>query len=111
MAQRRVYQCHHDLYENFPSVGNILDPEFQIEEAFRNVMFWFCNPCDVKIKTNRFQQFGHTSVEIKFRMVNIFHVTVFQIWFISLSRRSQGYQFLSPYFIDYFGDEPLLVEI
>ena len=23
-----------------------------------------CNPCDVKVKTNRFQQFGHTSVDI-----------------------------------------------
>lgn len=62
-----IYRCHHDLYENFPSVGNILDPEFQIEEAFRKCdVFGFCNPCDVKIKTNRFQQFGHTSVEIKF---------------------------------------------
>src|SRR3989338_4982210 len=30
---------------------------------------WFghCNPCDIKVKTNRFQQFGHSSVEIKFK--------------------------------------------
>jgi hypothetical protein len=26
--------------------------------------FGDCNPCDVKIKTNRFQEYGHTSVEI-----------------------------------------------
>ena len=62
-----VYRCHHDLYENFPSIGSILNPDFQIEDEFRQCdVFGYCNPCDVKVKTNRFQQFGHTSVEIKF---------------------------------------------
>ncbi len=61
-----VYRCHSDLYEGRVSVGNILDENFEIEDKFRECnVFGHCNPCDVKIKTNRFQQFGHTSVEIK----------------------------------------------
>ncbi len=61
-----VYRCHSDLYEGRTPVGNITDPEFRIEDVFRicNV-FGHCNPCDIKVKTNRFQEFGHTSVEIK----------------------------------------------
>ena len=62
-----VYRCHSDLYEGRKSIGNILDEDFEIEEKFRECnVFGHCNPCDVKVKTNRFQQFGHTSVEIKF---------------------------------------------
>ena len=39
--------------------------EKKIEE-FRPCEFYGdCNPCDVKVKTNRFQIFGHTSVEMK----------------------------------------------
>lgn len=61
-----VYRCHSDLYEGRAPVGNIIDPEFQIEEVFRVCdYFGHCNPCDIKVTTNRFQQFGHTSVEIK----------------------------------------------
>jgi hypothetical protein len=61
-----IYRCHSDLYEGRAPVGNILDPAFQIQEVFRLCdYFGHCNPCDVKLKTNRFQQFGHTSVEIK----------------------------------------------
>ena len=62
-----VFRCHGDLYEGRPPIGHILDEDFQIEDIFRPCdAFGRCNPCDVKIKTNRFQQFGHTSVEIKF---------------------------------------------
>ncbi|MBD3264049.1 MAG: radical SAM protein [Candidatus Omnitrophica bacterium] len=61
-----VYGCHHDLYSDSPPVGNLLDPDFQIRDTFRECYkFGSCNPCDVKVKTNRFQIFGHTSVEIK----------------------------------------------
>ena len=60
-----VYRCHHDLYEGFPSIGNLIDGAFQIQDIFRPCeVYGFCNPCDVKVKTNRFQQYGHTSVEI-----------------------------------------------
>ena len=61
-----VYRCHSDLYEGRPPVGNLIDPKFDIEDVFRVChVFGHCNPCDIKVKTNRFQQWGHTSVEIK----------------------------------------------
>ncbi|MCX5705913.1 MAG: radical SAM protein [Candidatus Omnitrophica bacterium] len=61
-----VFRCHHDLYKSFAATGNLLDPEIAISNNFREcVEFGDCNPCDIKIKTNRFQVFGHTSVEIK----------------------------------------------
>lgn len=35
-------------------------------EKFRPCEFYGnCNPCDVKVKTDRFQVFGHTSCEIQ----------------------------------------------
>ncbi len=62
-----IYRCTADIYEGRQPIGHILDPDFQIEDKFRPCS-WFghCNPCDVKIKTNRFQKFGHSSVEILF---------------------------------------------
>jgi MoaA/NifB/PqqE/SkfB family radical SAM enzyme len=61
-----VFRCHHDLYKGFPSIGNLLDDHFVIEDIFRECNeFGDCNPCDIKTKTNRFQIYGHTSVEIK----------------------------------------------
>ena len=60
-----VYRCHHDLYQGFEPVGDIKDAAFRIEDIFRPcAVYGFCNQCDVKLKTNRFQKFGHTSVEI-----------------------------------------------
>ena len=62
-----IHRCHSDLYAGRTPVGNLPDPAFRINEDFRSCeYFGCCNPCDVKTKTNRFQQFGHTSVEIKF---------------------------------------------
>jgi len=62
-----VYRCHHDLYEGFEPIGHILDPDFRMSSRLRTCdCYGHCNPCDVKIKTNRLQQFGHTSVTIKF---------------------------------------------
>jgi len=62
-----IYKCHSDLYERRAPIGHILDPEFQIEDIFRECSWYgHCNPCDIKVKTNRFQIYGHTSVEIKF---------------------------------------------
>lgn len=61
-----IYRCHHDLYKDFPPIGNLLDPDFEIEDIFRECnQFGDCNPCDIKIKTDRFQVFGYTAVEIK----------------------------------------------
>ncbi|MDD2653684.1 MAG: 4Fe-4S cluster-binding domain-containing protein [Candidatus Omnitrophica bacterium] len=61
-----VYRCHADLYENRQPIGNLLDENFKIEDIPRRCNFFgHCNPCDVKVKTNRFQEFGHTSVNIE----------------------------------------------
>lgn len=61
-----VFRCHSDLYEGRPPVGNFIDPDFDIQDIFRVCdVFGHCNPCDIKVKTNRLQEFGHTSVEIK----------------------------------------------
>jgi len=60
-----IYRCTADIYEGRQPIGHILDPDFQIEDKFRQCgWFGHCNPCDVKIKTNRLQRFGHSSVEI-----------------------------------------------
>lgn len=62
-----VYRCHGDLYEGRDSVGSILDPQFAVEDSYRSCRhFGRCNPCDVKVKTDRFQHFGHTSVDVIF---------------------------------------------
>ena len=64
----QIFRCHADLYHGRAPIAHILDPEFSEEslEVFRSCQsFGDCNPCDVKVKTNRFQIFGHTSVEIR----------------------------------------------
>lgn len=63
-----VYRCHSELYLGRNPIAHILDEDFTIEtmDKFRECYFYGdCNPCDVKVKTNRFQIFGHTSVEIR----------------------------------------------
>ena len=63
-----VYKCHADLYKGRNPFAHILDDDFNEDmiEEFRPCDFYGdCNPCDVKVKTNRFQVFGHTSVEIR----------------------------------------------
>lgn len=61
-----VYRCHSDLYESRTPIGSILDSQFQIKDIYRPCyVFGHCNPCDIKVKTNRFQEFGHTSVDIQ----------------------------------------------
>jgi len=61
-----VFPCHSSLYSGHNQIGNVLDRRFQIQDKYRPChRFGRCNPCDVKVKTNRFQQFGHTSVSIR----------------------------------------------
>lgn len=62
-----VYRCHADLYLGRAPVAHILDTSLSEEaiDLFRPCAYYgSCHPCDVKVKTNRFQIFGHTSVEI-----------------------------------------------
>lgn len=63
-----VYKCHSDLYSGRMPYANILDEDFNQDsmEEYRDCYFYGdCNPCDVKVKTNRFQEYGHTSVDIQ----------------------------------------------
>lgn len=63
-----VYRCHSDLYKGRNNIGHILDPSITEKsiDIFRRCDFYGdCNPCDVKLKTNRHQVFGHTSVKIR----------------------------------------------
>lgn len=62
-----VFKCHADLYNSRNPIAHILDTDFNENsiDTFREcTSYGTCNPCDVKVKTNRFQVFGHTSVEI-----------------------------------------------
>ena len=66
--QGGVHRCHSFLYKLRQPIAHILDDEMSEEaiDQFREcTYFGDCNPCDVKVKTNRFQIFGHTSVEIR----------------------------------------------
>lgn len=66
-SEGNIFKCHADLYTGINPIGHILNPDFQIKDEFRDCFnFGHCNPCDTKVKTNRFQQYGHTSVEIRF---------------------------------------------
>lgn len=63
-----VYRCHSDLYNSRNPIAHILDARFDetVIDRFRTCHnYGECNPCDVKVKTDRYQMYGHTSVEIK----------------------------------------------
>lgn len=60
-----IYRCHSDLYSGEGAVGHILDKEIKLGGFKECSNFGFCNPCDIKVKFNRFQEMGHCSVEIK----------------------------------------------
>ena len=61
-----LYRCHSDLYADENSYANIFDDEVILPTDFKPCKrFGLCNPCDIKIKTNRLQVGGHCSVEIK----------------------------------------------
>jgi hypothetical protein len=61
-----VFRCHHDLYNKKFPTGDLTHENFQIQDKFKECHFYGnCNPCDIKVKNNRFQRHGHTSVTIK----------------------------------------------
>jgi hypothetical protein len=61
-----IFRCHHDLYNRLNAIGNLLDPAFTIQDEYRPCAYYGkCNPCDIKLKTNYLQEYGHTSVSIK----------------------------------------------
>ena len=61
-----IHRCHSDLYNLREGIGHILDPLFSLDREFRKCfVYGNCSGCDTKVKTNRMQEFGHTSVEVK----------------------------------------------
>jgi len=64
-----IYRCHGDLYSAFAGgvIGNLTDAQLKMEFQYRDCdHYGTCSPCDAKIKTNHLQQFGYTSIDVKF---------------------------------------------
>ena len=70
-----IFRCHSDLYANRTPIGHILDSGMGLERLGQwneRLGQWRlckvmgkCNSCDLKVKTNRFQEYGHSSVDIE----------------------------------------------
>lgn len=61
-----IYRCHRDLYVSEGAIGKITDPALEVHDTFRPCQYYgHCNPCDVKLKTNRFLEMGSCAVEIR----------------------------------------------
>jgi hypothetical protein len=62
-----VFRCHSDLYANRFALGHILDaqPPELLGKWVPCAVYGKCNSCDIKVKNNRFQEYGHSSVEIR----------------------------------------------
>ena len=61
-----IHRCHSDMYSARNPLAHILDENPDIDFRFRRCgYFGYCNPCDIKIKNDRFQCEGACSVEIK----------------------------------------------
>ena len=66
-SEGSIFKCHHDVYKGVNTIDSLLNPDFDIQDVYRDCdYFGHCNPCDIKIKTNRHQVYGWTSVDIKF---------------------------------------------
>jgi len=61
-----IHRCHSDLYNLRQGIGHILDEDFSLDRDYRFCsVYGNCSGCDTKVKNNRYQEFGHTSVDIK----------------------------------------------
>jgi len=63
-----VYRCHSDLYFNRreSALGNIGQGTFDFSQDYLPCEnYGLCSECDVKVKTNHYQEYGYTSVDIK----------------------------------------------
>ena len=61
-----IHRCHYFLYCQKTALAQIGDPQIILPDDYLACP-WLgaCNPCDVKIKNNRFQQFGHIAARIR----------------------------------------------
>lgn len=60
-----VFRCHADLYNRRSSYGFIGDKTLVQSQTVECSNYGLCNPCDVKLKTNRLQEYGHCSVYVE----------------------------------------------
>lgn len=62
-----IFRCHSDLYAGRFPLGHILDaePPKLLGQWVPCAVYGKCNSCDIKVKNNRFQEYGHSSVEIR----------------------------------------------
>lgn len=60
----KVFRCHSDLYAYREPMGNILNNVY-FGDFMECKNYGRCHPCDIKLKYNRFQKYGHCSVEVK----------------------------------------------
>jgi hypothetical protein len=61
-----MFRCHADLYANVNPVAHVDNPAEAFEFKYRPCdRFGQCNPCDLKVKNNRQEQFGHCAVSIQ----------------------------------------------
>jgi hypothetical protein len=61
-----IHRCHYFCYNRKPPLCRISDPAINLTDNFLPCdHFGLCNPCDVKVKNNRFQQFGHVTARIR----------------------------------------------
>jgi len=61
-----VHRCHHHLYNNVDAYAHVLDSHVKLLDSHMECKYLgSCNSCDIKLKTNRYQEFGHCSVDVK----------------------------------------------
>ena len=60
-----IFRCHSDLYNIRNPIAHILDERVELGKWLPCMHYGQCNACDVKVKTNRFQEYGHSSVEVR----------------------------------------------
>lgn len=61
-----IHRCHHYIYNRQPALGQIADPDLTLRDDYLPCeSFGLCNPCDLKFKNNRFQQFGHVAMKLR----------------------------------------------
>lgn len=60
-----IFRCHSDLYSSRYQIGHIMDNTLPETGVWRSCnVYGLCNSCDIKVKTNRFQQYGYSAVDI-----------------------------------------------
>ncbi|MDD4735782.1 MAG: radical SAM protein [Kiritimatiellae bacterium] len=61
-----IHRCHTFCYRHLQPIASIYDPQIALTDDFIPCnLFGQCNPCDIKVKNNRFQQFGHVATRIQ----------------------------------------------